>query len=34
MRGTMAVVGHPQSPFIGSRPDAAAGGGRRGRPPL
>jgi imidazolonepropionase-like amidohydrolase len=34
MRGNMAVVGHPQSPFIGSRPDAAAGGGRRGRPPL
>ncbi len=33
MRGTMAVVGHPQSPFIGSRPDAPAGGGRRGRPP-
>jgi imidazolonepropionase-like amidohydrolase len=34
MRGTMAVVGHPQSPFIGSRPEApAAGGGRRGRPP-
>jgi len=32
MRGTMAVVGHPQSPFIGSRPEAA-GGGRRGRPP-
>lgn len=34
IRGTMAVVGHPQSTFIGSRPDAAAGGGRRGRPPV
>jgi imidazolonepropionase-like amidohydrolase len=34
MRGSMAVVGHPQSPFIGSRPDAGGnGGGRRGRPP-
>jgi imidazolonepropionase-like amidohydrolase len=35
MRGNMTIVGHPSSPFIGSRPDApAAGGGRRGRPPL
>ncbi len=34
IRGTMAVVGHPQSTFVGSRPDAPAqGGGRRGRPP-
>lgn len=35
MRGNMTIVGHPASPFIGSRPDAAAaGGGRRGRPPV
>jgi len=32
MRGTMSIVGHPQSTFIGSKPDAQ-GGGRRGRPP-
>jgi hypothetical protein len=35
MRGNMTIVGHPASPFIGSRPDgAASGGGRRGRPPV
>ena len=34
IRGTVAIVGHPQSTFVGSRPDAGAqGGGRRGRPP-
>ena len=34
IRGTMTIVGHPPSTFVGSRPDAAAaGGGRRGRPP-
>ncbi|MEP6491369.1 MAG: amidohydrolase family protein [bacterium] len=33
IRGTVAVVGHPQGTFIGQRPDAA-GGGRRGRPPV
>jgi len=33
MRGTVAVVGHPQGTFIGTRPDAAQGTGRRGRPP-
>ena len=33
MRGTVAIVGHPQGTFIGTRPDAGAGGGRRGRPP-
>jgi imidazolonepropionase-like amidohydrolase len=34
LRGTVAVVGHPQGTFVGQRPDAAApGGGRRGRPP-
>lgn len=32
IRGTVTIVGHPQSTFVGSRPDAA-GGGRRGRPP-
>jgi imidazolonepropionase-like amidohydrolase len=33
VRGTVAVVGHPQGTFVGSRPDAGQGGGRRGRPP-
>jgi imidazolonepropionase-like amidohydrolase len=33
VRGTVAVVGHPQGTFVGTRPDAAQGGGRRGRPP-
>jgi len=33
MRGTVAVVGHPQSTFVGTKPDAGQGGGRRGRPP-
>jgi len=33
IRGTVAVVGHPQGTFIGTRPDAAQGTGRRGRPP-
>ena len=33
IRGTVTVVGHPQSTFVGSKPDAAQGGGRRGRPP-
>ena len=34
VRGTMSIVGHPQSTFVGSKPDAPAGGGRRGRPPV
>jgi imidazolonepropionase-like amidohydrolase len=34
MRGTVAIVGHPQGTFIGTKPDGAAGAGRRGRPPL
>jgi imidazolonepropionase-like amidohydrolase len=33
IRGTVAVVGHPQGTFIGTRPEAAPGTGRRGRPP-
>jgi hypothetical protein len=33
MRGTVAIVGHPQGTFIGTRPDGGAGSGRRGRPP-
>lgn len=34
MRGTVAVVGHPQGTFIGTKPDSGGGGtGRRGRPP-
>jgi hypothetical protein len=33
VRGTMTIVGHPQSTFVGTKPDAA-GGGRRGRPPV
>jgi hypothetical protein len=33
VRGTVAVVGHLQGTFVGSRPDAGQGGGRRGRPP-
>jgi hypothetical protein len=33
MRGTVAVVGHPQATFVGTKPDAGQGGGRRGRPP-
>jgi len=33
IRGTVAVVGHPQGTFIGTRPDTAQGTGRRGRPP-
>lgn len=35
VRGTMTIVGHPQSTFVGTKPDAGnAGGGRRGRPPV
>lgn len=34
VRGTMTVVGHPSATFVGSRPEAATGGGRRGRPPM
>ncbi|HMA23531.1 MAG TPA: amidohydrolase family protein [Gemmatimonadaceae bacterium] len=34
VRGTVAIVGHPQGTFIGSRPDTGQGGGRRGRPPI
>ena len=33
MRGTVSVVGHPQSTFVGTKPDAGQGSGRRGRPP-
>ena len=33
MRGTVAIVGHPQGTFVGSKPDGGAGSGRRGRPP-
>ena len=35
IRGTVAVVGHPQGTFIGQRPDACGlrRRGRRGRPP-
>ena len=33
IRGTVAVVGHPQGTFIGTRPDTPQGNGRRGRPP-
>lgn len=34
MRGTVAIVGHPQGTFIGTKPDGGTGGsGRRGRPP-
>ena len=33
MRGTVAIVGHPQGTFVGTKPDGGAGGGRRGRPP-
>ena len=32
MRGTLAIVGHPQGTFIGTKPDGG-GNGRRGRPP-
>jgi amidohydrolase family protein len=34
MRGTVQIVGHPQGTFVGSKPDGAAGSGRRGRPPV
>jgi hypothetical protein len=35
IRGTMTIVGHPQAPFAGTKPEAGgAGGGRRGRPPV
>jgi imidazolonepropionase-like amidohydrolase len=35
MRGTMTIVGHPQSTFVGTKPESGgAGGGRRGRPPV
>jgi len=34
VRGTMTIVGHPQSTFVGTKPDAPNGGGRRGRPPM
>lgn len=33
MRGTVAIVGHPQGTFIGTKPETGTGGGRRGRPP-
>ena len=35
IRGTVAIVGHPQGTFLGTKPDAAQGAGRggRGRPP-
>jgi len=34
IRGTVAIVGHPQGTFLGTKPDAAQGGrGGRGRPP-
>jgi len=33
MRGTVAIVGHPQGTFIGTKPESGSGGGRRGRPP-
>lgn len=33
IRGTMTVVGHPPASFVGSRPDATGGRGRRGTPP-
>ena len=32
VRGTVAIVGHPQGTFIGTKPDGG-GNGRRGRPP-
>jgi hypothetical protein len=35
IRGTVAIVGHPQGTFIGTKPEGAAPGGRgRGRPPM
>jgi imidazolonepropionase-like amidohydrolase len=34
MRGTVAIVGHPQGTFIGTKPEGGAGTGRRGRPPV
>jgi imidazolonepropionase-like amidohydrolase len=33
IRGTVAIVGHPQGTFLGTKPDAAPGRGGRGRPP-
>jgi imidazolonepropionase-like amidohydrolase len=33
VRGTVAIVGHPQGTFLGTKPDAAQGRGGRGRPP-
>jgi imidazolonepropionase-like amidohydrolase len=33
MRGTVAIVGHPQGTFIGTKPEGGPGGGRRARPP-
>jgi imidazolonepropionase-like amidohydrolase len=33
MRGSVAVVGHPQATFVGTKPGAGTGGGRRGQPP-
>jgi imidazolonepropionase-like amidohydrolase len=33
IRGTVQIVGHAQGTFVGTRPDAGQGGGRRGRPP-
>jgi imidazolonepropionase-like amidohydrolase len=33
IRGTVAIVGHPQGTFLGTKPDAAGGRGGRGRPP-
>jgi len=35
IRGTVAIVGHPQGTFLGTKPEAAQGGrGGRGRPPV
>ena len=34
IRGTVAIVGHPAWTFLGTKPDAAQGGGGRGRPPM
>lgn len=33
IRGTVAIVGHPQATFVGTKPDGGGGNGRRGRPP-
>jgi imidazolonepropionase-like amidohydrolase len=34
IRGTVAIVGHPQGTFLGTKPDATQGRGGRGRPPV